>query len=251
MNEQHRQQKLLALLDAHKALSTHDLVAMLAVSPATARRDISKLHAQGRLKKVRNGVEALGAAHAPLHIGHKSPGHINRYDEKRRIAAAAATLCKNGASVVLTCGSTMMLLGEALCGREVQVVTNYLPLANKLITGDHHDVVILGGQYNKNKGVTLSLGSESHYAADILFTSGKGFSAAGLFKNDMLIAHSEQKLLDKAERLVALVDSSKLGKEVGMLFAPLADVDLLITGQEADPAIIARLREQGLDVLLA
>lgn len=251
MNEQHRQQKLLALLDAHKALTTHDVVEMLAVSPATARRDISKLHAQGRLRKVRNGAEALVAAHASLHIAHKAPAHINRYDEKRRIAEAAAALCRDGASVVLTCGSTMMLLGEALCGREVQIVTNYLPLANRLIAGNHHDVVILGGQYNKNKGVTLSLGNESHYAADILFTSGKGFSRAGLFKNDMLIAHSEQKLLGKSGRLVALVDSSKLGKEVGMLFAPLAAVGLLITGQEADPAIIAQLREQGLDVLLA
>lgn len=252
MNEQHRQQKLLALLDTHKALSTHELVEMLAVSPATARRDISKLHALGKLKKVRNGVEALGIAQAPLLAGNKAPAHINRYEEKRRIAEAAAKLCRDVSSVVLTCGSTMMLLGEALCGRDVQIITNYLPLANKLIAGNHHDVVILGGQYNKNKGVTLSLDShESLYAADILFTSGKGFSGEGLFKNDMLIAHSEQKLLHKAQRLVALVDSSKLGKEVGMLFAPLAAVNLLITGEEADPAIIAQLRAKGLDILLA
>lgn len=249
MNEQHRQHKLLTLLDSHKALSVRDLVEMLDVSPATARRDITKLHEQGRLKKVRNGVEALHDA--PVAFD-KAPQHIRRYDEKRRIAQAAADMCKDGSSVVLTCGSTMMMLGDALCGRPVQIITHYLPLVNRLIAGNHTDIVILGGQYNKNKGVTLSLNREaSLYASDIMFTSGKGFTEDGLFKNDMLIAHAEQTLVSKSESLIALIDSSKLGKAVGMLFAPLAQVQVLITGREADPRVLGQLKSQGLEILTA
>lgn len=251
MNEQHRHLKLLSLLDEHKALATQQLVEFLDISPATARRDISKLHAQGRLKKVRNGVEALNVRENGAHTPAVFAETINHYGEKKRIAQAAAQLCADGSSVVLACGSTMLMLGEALCGRELQVITNYLPLANALIAGDHPDVVILGGQYNKNKGITLSLENQDfNYAADIFFTSGKGFSEEGLYKNDMLLAYSEQKIIGKAQKLVVLLDHHKLGKKAGMLFSPLSDIDLLITGKEADGELIARLRDKGLEILL-
>ena len=251
MNEQHRHLKLLSLLHEHKALATQQIVEWLHISPATARRDISKLNAQGKLRKVRNGVEALTANGFDVLPGEAPATHINHYDEKKRIADAAAASCHSGNSVVLTCGSTMLLLGQALCGRDLQVITNYLPLVNSLIAGNHQDIVILGGQYNKNKGITLSLEDQDFaYAADILFTSGKGFSEDGLYKNDMLLAYSEQKILSKAQKLVVLLDHHKLGKKAGMLFSPLADIDLLITGREADAALIARLRDKGLNIIL-
>ncbi|VEI48215.1 transcriptional repressor UlaR [Actinobacillus equuli] len=45
----------------------------------------------------------------------------------------------------------MQLLGQALCGQKLQIITNFLPLANYLIEHQHEDIVIMGGQYNKNK----------------------------------------------------------------------------------------------------
>ncbi len=74
-----------------------------------------------------------------------------------RIAAAAAQLCQPGESVVINCGSTAFLLGREICGKPVQVITNYLPLANYLIEQDHDSVVIMGGQYNKTQSITRRL----------------------------------------------------------------------------------------------
>lgn len=51
MNETYRHKQLLNLLEQHKALSTAEIVDLLAISPATARRDITKLDQQGKLKK--------------------------------------------------------------------------------------------------------------------------------------------------------------------------------------------------------
>ncbi|HDL2197151.1 TPA: HTH-type transcriptional regulator UlaR, partial [Mannheimia haemolytica] len=48
-----------------------------------------------------------------------------------------------------------------------------------------------------------------------------------------------------------LLDSTKLGKKVGMLFKEFDKIDLLITGKEADPTIIQELRNRGLDIILA
>lgn len=247
MNETYRHKELLALLGERKVLSTSDIMQLLNVSPATARRDISKLNEQGKLKKVRNGAEAL---FSPIP---STPKKTNNAEEKRRIAEAAGRLCTDGESLVLTCGSTMEMLGEVLCGRKLQIITNYLPLANQLIEGCHDDVVIMGGQYNKHKKVMLSINTQNEmtYAASTMFTSGKGLTGEGLFKTDMIIANAEQQMAKHAERYVVLLDSTKLGKKVGMLFKEFDKIDLLITGKEADPTIIQELRNRGLDIILA
>ena len=250
MNENYRHKQLLDLLDERKMLSTSEIITLLNISPATARRDISKLSEQGRLKKVRNGAETLN--NSP-----KSPYYnfndINNVEEKRRIAIAASRLCKDGESIVLTCGSTMFMLGNALCGRDLQIITNFLPLANYLIEQDHEDIVIVGGQYNKKKSVTLSLNTQNdmNYSANIMFSSGRGFTTDGLFKTDMIIAHSEKRMSSKANKYVVLLDSSKLGQQVGMLFTELKKIDLLITGNEANSEIVSQLRDAGLEVILA
>ena len=247
MNETYRHKELLSLLGERKVLSTADIMQLLNISPATARRDISKLDEQGKLKKVRNGAEAIFSS--PL----KEPKKTNNAEEKQRIAEAAGRLCKDGESLILTCGSTMQMLGNVLCGRKLQIITNYLPLANQLIEGSHDDVVIMGGQYNKNKKVMLSLNTQNEmsYAATTMFTSGKGLTTEGLFKTDMIIANAEQQMAMHAERYVVLLDSTKLGKKVGMLFKEFNKIDLLITGKEADPTIIQDLKAKGLEIILA
>ncbi len=156
MNENYRHRQLLNLLEERKALSTQDIIRLLDVSPATARRDITKLNEQGRLKKVRNGAEVIEKK-----AYRSQPLAINNSGEKKRIAELAAKLCQDGDSVILTCGSTMLMLGSRLCGKNVQIMTNFLPLANYLIEHDHNDVVIMGGQYNKNQAIMLSLNTNA------------------------------------------------------------------------------------------
>lgn len=248
MNEQFRHRQLLNLLEEKQFLSTQEIIQRLGISPATARRDINKLNEQGKLLKVRNGAEMLRSDFMS-----KDTNNISNREEKQRIAQAASRLCRDGDSVLITCGSTMLMLGENLCRKNLQIITNYLPLANHLIENEHDDIVIIGGQYNHNKSITLSLNAqnEASYAADIMFTSGKGFTEQGLFKTDMIIANSEKQMSAKANKYVALLDSSKLGKCVGMLFSELKEIDILVTGKEADPEIISLLREQGLEIILA
>ncbi|MFZ7173876.1 HTH-type transcriptional regulator UlaR [[Pasteurella] aerogenes] len=247
MNEQIRHNKLLTLLDEKKMLSVPEIIEYLKVSPATVRRDITKLAARGYLIKIRNGVTSIPSSRFVPPVK-----NTNNLDEKKRIALAASALCNDGDSVILTCGSTMMTLGEVLCNRHIQIITNFLPLANYLIEHDHEQVVIMGGQYNKSQAIMLSLNAmDETFAANIVFTSGKGLTTEGLYKTDMLIANSEQRILSKNTKLVVLLDSSKLGKAVGMLFTELQNINLLITGKEADPEMIKILREKGLQVITA
>ena len=61
-----------------------------------------------------------------------------------------------------------------------------------------------------------------------MFTSGKGLTAEGLYKTDMLTAMAEQKMLSVVGKLVVLVDSSKIGERAGMLFSRADQIDMLI-----------------------
>ena len=225
------------------------LLDLLAQAPATARRDINKLDESGKLKKVRNGAEAVNQLRprwSPMNI-HQAQNH----DEKVRIAKAASQLVMPGESVVINCGSTAFLVGQEICGKPVQIITNYLPLANYLIDQEHDSVIIMGGQYNRSHAITLSpQGSEnSLYAGHWMYTSGKGLTAEGLYKTDMLTAMAEQKMLNVVGKLVVLVDSSKVGERAGMLFSRADEIDLLITGKQADPEILKKLEDQGVKVI--
>ena len=51
MNETYRHKQLLSVLNEKKILSTNEIIDLLDISPATARRDINKLHVQGKLRK--------------------------------------------------------------------------------------------------------------------------------------------------------------------------------------------------------
>ena len=241
MTEAQRHQILLDLLAQTGFVTVEQVMSRLGISPATARRDINKLDESGKLKKVRNGAEAISEQRprwTPMNI-HQA----QNLDEKVRIARAASQLIAPGESIVINCGSTAFLLGRELCGKPVQIITNYLPLANYLIDQEHDSVIIMGGQYNRSHAITLSPhGSEnSLYAGHWMFTSGKGLTAEGLYKTDMLTAMAEQKMLNVVGKLAVLVDSSKIGERAGMLFSQAGQIDVVITGKQADAAILKQL----------
>lgn len=250
MNELQRQNGILSLLEEKQTISVSNIIDNFSVSPATARRDIAKLDELGKLRKVRNGAER-----AENQKRKWSPLNINStdfYEEKARIAQAAADLCQPGDSVVINCGSTAFLLGQQLCGDNIQIVTNYFPLANYLINEDHDDLIIIGGQYNKAQNIFLNPAPNSlgGYAGNWMFTSGKGLTDAGLYKADMLTAVAEQQMLEQIDKLVVVVDSSKIGQRTGMLFCATKQIDILITGKDANPDVIKLIEAQGTQVIL-
>ena len=85
-----------------------------------------------------------------------------------------------------------------------------------------------------------------------LFIGASAVSPRGIFQPDAVLVTSQRRLLDHADGIVLLADSSKLALSSGAIVCPVSRIDLLITDAGADPAHIAALREAGLkDVLIA
>jgi DeoR family ulaG and ulaABCDEF operon transcriptional repressor len=65
---------------------------------------------------------------------------------------------------------------------------------------------------------------------------------------DPLLIRAEQKLLDRAERLVVLVDSSKFRSRGGLILCPLSRIHTIITDDEVDRKAIEMCRDAGVEV---
>ena len=58
-------------------------------------------------------------------------------------------------------------------------------------------------------------------------------------------------MLNIARRGIVLADGSKLGRIELAHLCPIGDVDIVITGQYADPSMVDALRERDCEVVIA
>jgi len=58
----------------------------------------------------------------------------------------------------------------------------------------------------------------------------------------------KQRMLAVAARKIVLADGSKLGRVEVARLCEISDIDVLITGRSADPAVVESLRERSCDV---
>ncbi|XNM77299.1 hypothetical protein ACLK19_28355 [Escherichia coli] len=118
-----------------------------------------------------------------------------------------------------TAAPPRFLLGREMCGKPVQIITNYLPLANYLIDQEHDSVIIMGGQYNKSQSITLSPQERKTVSmpGTRIFTSGKGLTAEGLYKTDML-SNGRAEDAERGRETGGTVNSSKIWRTRGNAF---------------------------------
>ena len=87
---------------------------------------------------------------------------------------------------------------------------------------------------------------------DIAFIGTNGISVRhGLSTPDSDEAAVKRAMVSSANYVVVVADSSKVGREDFVSFAPLSSVDTLITDSEISDADRAQFTEQGVEVVVA
>lgn len=78
-----------------------------------------------------------------------------------------------------------------------------------------------------------------------------GVSAAGgLTTHDETEARTNHTMIERAQRVVAVVDSSKVGTITLARMADLGEIDMLITDAGVDPTELEKIRAAGVEVQL-
>ncbi len=255
MHEIERHRIILGEVAEKPVVTVSELVALTGASEATIRRDIGALHVTGQLLRVRGGAEALnppamrGIAGRPFSVNET----VN-IDKKRAIARAAVALCEDGDSIIINGGTTTFQMVHHLARRRMQILTNSFPITEHLLRNSKNTITVPGGAIYREQDIILSPFENDvtrNFFARRMFMSARGISPIGVMEGDPLIIQAEQKLINQAEELVLLVDSSKFAIRSSLILCPLERVHIIIT-DDGVSARDARIVEQaGIRLIVA
>ncbi len=219
------------------------------VSQMTLRRDLSALHADGKIILMRGGAMSVQEAQKISTVPYtkKSATHT---DEKIQIAQKATELIEEGMSLYLDAGTTAMYLAKEMPDKRYNVFTNGLAVATELAKKDKVSVNLLGGVLIKENLCTASslasvFFTDSNFEVAILsaaaFTPDNGFSVSSQMEADLC-----KFICRKAKAVYMLLDSSKIGKIKPYTFARLEDINVLITDSAFPEEFKEALKEKNI-----
>ena len=209
-----RRAAILEKLSREGSVLTCDLVKAFDTTPVTIRTDLAALENEGHLIRTRGG--AISIPQTPSD-SLKTDCEIPNAKQKRRIAAAVASLVSDGATILMNAGTTTQFVAEALKQhKNLNIVTNSLPVAMNMGAIPSFHVILLGGKINAQYGFTFGTDVQdqlAHYHADIAIMSVDGVSAeCGVSTHLAEEAVIDRLMLEHSTRHVIAADHSKVGR---------------------------------------
>jgi DeoR family ulaG and ulaABCDEF operon transcriptional repressor len=253
MHESQRHRLILSVLQEKPVVTVRELVELTESSEATIRRDISALHLQKKLRKMRGGAESInpvplvGLAGRPFSVNQ----NVN-VDRKRAIARAAVEMCEDGDAIIINGGTTTFQMVHFLSTRWMEVFTNSFPIAEHLLRHSKNTVVVPGGTIYREQNIILAPfenDGSKHFSARRMFMGAQGVGPMGIMEADPLLIHAEEKLINQAEELVVLVDSSKFGQRHSKILCPLDRVTAIITDEGVSDEARRIVGEAGVELI--
>lgn len=251
-----RRAQIVQMVSSDGWASVGDLVRRFGVSEPSIRRDLELLEMQGLVRRVHGGV--LSASYSVLGdiYGLRAAEHV---DEKRRIAAEAASLIKPQDSLLLDSGSTVTEVARRIASdlpvnQTIRVVTSSLPAAQALTHRADIELVVIGGIYaHKYRTMIgpLAVAAMQGLHVDEVFLGAGGLSLqAGLTADSLQEIEGLHALSLAADKVIVVADSSKIERRGMAAVMPLEDIDILITDNAAPHHFVDALQKLGVQVRL-
>jgi len=253
--------RIIDMLHATKVTSVEQFSSALGVSPATVRRDLNELHAEGRLLRVRGGAIAAdqNAAHSDPYFG--LSGQLSQADtlsvrikEKRAIGEKAASMIEDNDSIIIDGGSTTVFMTQHIRAKNLMVLTTSIPIMNSLLGRPKLRILIAGGEVFQEQALVLdpySHGIVAKFSATKLFIGAQAVTSRGLMQTDPLLVQNEQQLIARAEQVILLADSSKFEAKASLSVCGLDAVDVIITDNKLSQEARDMLAEHDIEVVMA
>jgi len=222
-----RRQAILQVIEKKGFVTLNQLMELVGASDSTIRRDLEVLDGNGQIRRTRGGATYVGESLTSFDVR-----RTKARKQKERIAEAAAALVQIGETVILDGGTTTVEVARELVGRSLQVVTNSIPIVNALINSPETELIVIGGFLYPKTGVNLgplAVDALKSIHARRLFISVGGMTANSLFNSNALLVETERQMIEAAEEVIVVSDSSKLGHSALAQLCPLETVDRLIT----------------------
>jgi DeoR/GlpR family transcriptional regulator of sugar metabolism len=210
-------------------INTIDLAKELQISEDTVRRDLNELHNKGKLVKVYGGAfleEEKSTNIFDIQI-------LNE-DKKIAIGTKALSLLSDG-QVIIMSGGTSNLAFSKLIPSELKatIYTYSLPIAMQLSQHPNIDLIFIGGKLQKNAMVTIGMDVVqvlSNIKADICFMGVSSINVkSGLTEKGYEVSIVKKAMIQVSDKVVAMVDSSKLDTKMPHAVCELNQLYSIIT----------------------
>lgn len=241
-----RREKIIALLDQKKFVSTSELGEKLFVSPATIRRDLVDLEKQGAIIRTRGGARLVPRSN--VEDVHEIRADENK-KEKDMIAEMTATFVEDGFSIFLDSSTTANALVPFL--KEfvnLTIITNGVKTASDLSYFDSCKVIVVGGILSTNS--TSIVGSTANemiknYNVDLAIFSCRGYDHAGVYEANEEQAKVKQKMIANSKMRLLLCDSTKADTKYFFNLTDFSNIDYLISDQNPNDYIVKEIEKEG------
>ena len=251
-----RQRKILAEIVIRQRISVAQICALFQISEATARRDLEQMAAQGVILRVHGGAIPIQAGAdfrtAPPELPVIERAREQR-EEKKRIGAAAAGLVRDGESVFLGSGTTVLEAARCLHNRRgLTVITNSLAVIHLLAGEADITLVSLGGLYRPSEQSFIGHIAEqslTEVRADKVLMGIRALDLGqGLTSDYLPEIRTDRAILRVARETILLADHTKMGRVSTAFVADLSSIQRVITDTLTPPEIVQALLSQGLQV---
>ncbi|WP_292009961.1 DeoR/GlpR family DNA-binding transcription regulator [Chryseobacterium sp.] len=249
-----RHSDILKELDEKEYVLVQDLCEKFNVSSVTIRKDLNYLESLGLLFRNHGG--------ASKHVRYAYEKNVNEKENinveaKQNVVKAAIELIQENDCIILASGTTMHYFARMLVSftQPLTVLTSSLRVALELCNNPNINIIQLGGEVRKSSTSIVGSISENilrQFSCNTLFLGVDGIDLDfGISTSNAAEAHLNQLMIDCADKVVVLADSSKLNKKGFGKIAPLDKVDYLVTNEGIQMEDKKKLEEMGVCVIVA
>ncbi len=241
-----RRAEIMRMLMDGGSTQIKDLAERLEVSLMTVHRDLNDLQEQGLVRRVRGSVSAEKTMLFESSYLYRTRQHVA---EKQRLGRAAVAHIEPGNAVIWDDSSTTYHVCDYIASvTPLTVITNALPVMERLYGVPEVDLIALGGRYHRGYNGFFGMACERAirtYHVDVALMSTTTIQGLSLYTQDEQVVRAKQAMMAIARKKILLVDASKFHFTALMHVAELTDFDAVIVTGEVDAGIIGGMRDAG------
>lgn len=247
-----RRRIILEKLHQNKLVNIVQLNEQFAVSKVTLRKDLRHLEKKNLL------IRSRGGAMPPIKVGDDlsvKKRMVLNLPLKKAIAAEASTLIKEGDTIILDSGTTLMQMAMHLKNiKKLTIITNALDIVVKISEFKNLKIIVPGGIFRKKSfslvGVT-AVENLQMFRADKYFVSADGINLDGVFTSNLDEGQIAKVIMSNAKENIVVVDSSKFDRNGIVNFAPLNKINTLVTDSNIPAKYLDYFTGLGIKVVIA
>jgi DeoR/GlpR family transcriptional regulator of sugar metabolism len=248
-----RREKILELIREDGHAKVTDLSRVFKVTEVTIRQDLERLESEGYIVREHGGAYLKDIDLNVRNLILQNQEHLT---EKMAIARKAVDFIKEGDTIILDSGSTTTEIAKLINGYStLTVITNALNIAFILGAQAGINVHVTGGEF---KAPTLSLTGQKaadyfqNLHVDKLFLATAGIALkSGLTYPGISDICVKRAMIESANEILLVADSSKIGKNSFASLGPLSLINYLITDANIKPEDMEWLKTYDIKFVLA